>query len=244
MSGPHDGHTRLRSVRSRNIWRLFAFDVVAPVGAIGALLAIGVVLAWPLWWVSVCSVLILLVAEGMAVDFWLLRRDSVSVGTDDDAPRLRLAIAVLCASALLAAVATGYLHWTRPDRDFTRDSREVVPVATGVAEAMASFTPHATTNSIDATTAKLVPEQVGGFREQYKKNGAELAQRNVTAEAATLSAGVEALGPSAASVVVILRVTQTALGQPTSQSAPTLRVVLTKRGNDWLVSGVLPINSR
>ncbi|MCV6971119.1 pyridoxamine 5'-phosphate oxidase family protein, partial [Mycobacterium bohemicum] len=30
--------------------------------------------------------------EGMAVDFWLLRRDSVSVGTDDEAPGLRLAV--------------------------------------------------------------------------------------------------------------------------------------------------------
>ena len=230
--------------RSRNILRLLAFDVVAPLTAIGALLAIGVVRAWPLWWVSVCSVLVLLIAESMAVDLWLLRRDSVSVGTDDDAPRLRLAIAALCASALSAAVLTGYLHWTRPDRDFTRDSREVVQVATGVAEAMASFTPHATTNSIDATVAKLVPEQVNGFREQYRKSGAELAERNVTAEAATLSAGVEALGPAQASVVVILRVTQTSPGQPTSQSAPALRVVLAKRGADWRVSGVLPINAR
>ncbi|MEI7716861.1 MAG: hypothetical protein WCI78_12355 [Mycobacterium sp.] len=231
-------------MKTRNILRLSAFDIVAPLGAIGALLAIGVVLAWPLWWVSACSVLVLLIGEGMAVDFWLLRRDSVSVGTDDDAPRLRTAIAALCACAVSAATLTGYQQWTRPDRDFTRDSREVVQVAAGLAEAMASFTPHATTNSIDSTAAKWVPEQADGFREQYKKNGAELAQRNVTAEAVALSAGVEALGPSAASVVVILRVTQTSPGQPASQTAPALRMVLAKRGNDWLVSGALPINSR
>ncbi|MGO8853907.1 hypothetical protein [Mycobacterium sp.] len=228
----------------RNLWRLLAFDIVAPLAAIAALLAIGVVLDWPLWWVSACSVLVLLIAEGMAVDFWLLRRDSVSVGTDDDAPGLRLAVAFLCAAALSAAVLTGYMHWTRPDRDFKRDTREVVQVATGVAEAMASFTPSAPTSSIDRATAKMVPDQADAFREQYKKNGADLAQRGVTAEAATLSAGVEALGPSAASVAVILRVTQTSPGQPASQAAPALRVALTKRGNDWLVSGVLPLNSR
>jgi hypothetical protein len=228
----------------RNLWRLLAFDIVAPLAAIAALLAIGLVLDWPLWWVSACSVLALLIVEGMAVDFWLLRRDSVSLGTDDDAPGLRLAVAFFCAAALSAAALTGYLHWTRPDRDFKRDSREVVQVATAVAEAMASFTPGAPTSSIDRATAMMVPEQAGAFREQYQKNGAELAQHNVTAQAATLSAGVEALGPSAASVAVILRVTQTSPGQPPSQAAPALRVALTKRGNDWLVSGVLPINSR
>ncbi len=228
----------------RNLWRLLAFDILAPLAAVAALLAIGVVLDWPLWWVSACSVLILLIAEGMAVDFWLLRRDSVSVGTDDDAPGLRLAVALLCAAALSAAVLTGYMHWTRPDRDFKRDSREVVQVATGVAEALASFSPASPTSSIDRVTAKMVPEQADAFKEQYQKNSADLGQHNVTAQAATLSAGVEALGPSAASVAVILRVTQTTPGQPASQAAPALRVALTKRGNDWLVSGVLPINFR
>jgi hypothetical protein len=90
----------------------------------------------------------------------------------------------------------------------------------------------------------MVPEQAGAFKEQYKKTSADLAQRNVTAQAATLSAGVEAIGPSAASVAVILRVTQNMPGQPPSRAAPALRVALIKRGGDWLVSDVLPINSR
>jgi len=228
----------------RNIWRLLAFDIVAPLAAIAALLAIGLVLAWPLWWVSACSVLVLLIVEGVAINFWLLRRDSVSLGTDDDAPGLRLAVVFLCAAALTAAVLTGYTHWTRSDRDFKKDSREVVQVATGMAEAMASFTPAAPTSSIDRATAMMVPEQAGAFEEQYKKSSADLAQHNVTAQAATLSAGVEALGPSAASVAVILRVTQSAPGQPTSQAAPALRVALSKRENNWLVLDVAPLNSR
>ena len=41
----------------RNLWRLLAFDILAPLAAIAALLVIGVVLDWPLWWVSACSVL-------------------------------------------------------------------------------------------------------------------------------------------------------------------------------------------
>lgn len=70
----------------RNAWRLVVFDVLAPLATIAALAAIGVLLGWPLWWVSTCSVLVLLVVEGVAINFWLLRRDSVTVGTDDDAP--------------------------------------------------------------------------------------------------------------------------------------------------------------
>ncbi|OCB58107.1 hypothetical protein A5677_16715 [Mycobacterium malmoense] len=225
----------------RNLWRLLAFDILAPLAAIAALLAIGLILDWPLWWVSVCSVLALLIVEGVVVNFWLLRRDSVSVGTDDDAPGLRLAVVFLCTAALVAAVVTAYTHWTRSDREFKDDSRDVVRVATGMAEAMASFTPGAPDSSIDRATALIVPEHAAAFKEQYTKSSAELAQHNVTAQAATLAAGVEALGPSAASVAVILRVTQNAPGQPASRSAPALRVALTKHGDAWLVSDVLPI---
>ncbi|WP_156689263.1 hypothetical protein [Mycobacterium sp. Marseille-P9652] len=228
----------------RNVWRLFAFDILAPLATIVALLAIGLVLDWPLWWVSACSVLALLVVEGMVVDFWLLRRDSVSVGTDDDAPGLRLAVVVLCTAALSAAVATGYVHWTRADRGFRQDSRDVVRIATAMAEAMASFTPSAPGSSIDRAAAMMVPEQAKAFKEQYQRTSVDLAQHNVTAQAATLSAGVEAQGPSAASVAVILRVTQTTPGQPPSQASPALRVTLIKRGDNWLVSDVLPVNSR
>jgi hypothetical protein len=228
----------------RNIWRLLAFDILAPLAAIAALLMIGVVLDWPWWWVSACSMLVLLILEGVGVNFWLLRRDAVSVGTDDDAPGLRLAVVFLCAVALSAAVLTGFTHWTRSDRDFKKDSREVVQVATGMAEAMASFTPAAPTSSIDRAATMMVPEQAGAFKEQYRKSSVDLAQHNITAQAATLAAGVEALGPSAASVAVILRVTQSSPGQPASQAAPALRVTLTKKGGNWLVSDVTPINSR
>jgi hypothetical protein len=228
----------------RNIWRLAMFDVLAPLVAIIGLLAIGIVLGWPVWWVSACSALILLVAEGVAINFWLLRRDSVSVGTDDDAPGLRLAVALLCAVALSAAVLTGYTHWTTADREFKDDARTVVQVASGMAETVASFTPSAPMASVDKAVAMMVPEQASKFKEQYAKSSVDLAQRNVTAQATTLAAGVEALGPLAASVAVILRVTQNVPGQPPSQAAPGLRVTLTKRGKDWLVADVMPINSR
>jgi hypothetical protein len=228
----------------RNIWRVLAFDLAAPLAAIAALLAIGIVLGWPVWWVSASSVLVLLIVEAVAVNFWLLHRDSVTVGTDDDAPGLRLAVVGLCAVALVAAVLTGYTHWTLPDRELKADSAEVVRIATGMAEATATFSPQQPTASLDRAAALMVPEQATAFKDQLAKATADLVHRNVIGEASTLEAGVEALGPSAASVAVILRATQNAAGQPPSHAVLALRVALTKQSDHWLVIGVSPINAR
>ncbi|MDT5046169.1 MAG: hypothetical protein QOG75_2022 [Mycobacterium sp.] len=228
----------------RNAWRVLAFDVAAPLAAIAALLAIGVVLVWPLWWVSLCSVLVLLIVEGVAVNVWLLHRDSVTVGTDDDAPGLRLAIVGLCAVAVIAAVLTGYTHWTSPDRELKADSAEVVRISIGMAEATATFSPQEPMAAIDRAVALMVPEQATAFKDQFGKATADLARRNVTATASTLEAGLEALGPAAASVAVILRATQNEPGQPTSNAVLALRVTLTKQRDHWLVLGVSPLNAR
>ncbi|MFV0495871.1 hypothetical protein [Mycobacterium sp.] len=228
----------------RNVWRLAVFDILAPLAVFAALAGIGGVLAWPRWWVAVAAALAVLVLEGMIVNFWLLRRDAVTVGTDDDGPVLRLAVTCLAAVALCAAVAIGYTHWTTEDNGFKRDSTEVVQVATSVAEAVASFSPADPGASADRAASMMVSERADKFKEEYTKSSADLLARKVTAEAATLAAGVEALGPSVASVAVILRVTQTVPGEPPSRAAPAVRVTLTKRGNDWLAQDVTPIGAR
>jgi hypothetical protein len=228
----------------RNAWRVLAFDIAAPLAAICALLAIGVVLGWPRWWVSACSVLVLLIVEGVMVNVWLLRRDSVTIGTDDDAPALRLAVVALCAVAVVSAVLTGYTHWTLPDRRLKADSTEVVRIATGMAEATATFSPQEPTASIDRAAAMMVPEQATAFKDNFGKATADLAHRNVTASASTLEAGVEAIGPAAAAVAVVLRATQNAPGQPPSNALLALRIALTKQNDHWLVLDVSPINAR
>jgi hypothetical protein len=228
----------------RNAWRVLTFDIAAPVAAIVALLAIGVVLGWPRWWVSATSILVLLIVQGVAVNVWLLRRDSVTLGTDDDAPGLRLAVVALCAVAVVSAVLTGYTHWTLPDRRLKADAAEVVRIATGMAEMTATFSPQQPTASIDRAAAMMVPEQATAFRDNFTKATADLAHRNVTASASTLGAGVEAIGPSAAAVAVVLRATQNAPGQPPSNAALALRIALTKQSDHWLVLDVSPINAR
>lgn len=228
----------------RNALRVAAFDVAAPLAAILALLYIGVALTWPVWWVAVCAVLCLLIVQGVVVNVWLARRDSVTVGTDDDGPGLRLAVAAVATTALAAAVFVGYTKWTVPDRNLHNDTEEVAGIASSVAEASATFTPQSPTASIDRAAAMMSPKSAEALKNEFATVAKELTSRNVSAQASTISAGVEAIGPNAASVAVILRGTQNTPGKPPDVAVLALRVTLSKQDGRWLVDDVSPIHSR
>lgn len=228
----------------RNAWRVLAFDVLVPIGAVGALLTIGVFLAWPPWWVAVSSMLCLLVVQGVLLNIHLIRRDRVSFGTDDDGPRLRLALVGAAAALLAAAVAVGYTRWTVPDRELRSDAAEVVRLATAVSEATATFSPRDPTTSIDRAASMMAPEQAAAFRENFGRSTEELARKNISVQAQTVSAGIEALGPAAASVAVVMRGTQQAAGQRPSRAVIALRVTMGKKDGRWVVYDVAPISSR
>ncbi len=227
----------------RNAARVLAFDVAAPVAIIAGLLTIGVVIGWPLWWVSVCSMLCLLVVQAVLVNVVFYRRDSVTMGTDDDAPVLRLAAAALAAAALVVAAGVAYNWWMLADRTFDRDSGEVVRVASTVSEATATFTPSDPNSAIDRAAAAMVPETAAAFKAQFGPTVADLAKRNVTAQARTLSAGLEALSSSAASVAVLVRATQNVPGQEPSTVVLPLRIALSKQDDGWKVVDVAPISA-
>jgi hypothetical protein len=228
----------------RNLWRVTVFDVLAPLAAIVALVFIGIAMAWPLWWVSVCSVLCLLVVEAVVVNYVLARRDSVTVGTDDDGPGLRLAVAAVATVALAAAVVVAYLQWTVPDRALANDTTEVVGIASSVSEASATFTPQNPTGSIDRATSMMSPKSAEAFRSEFAKVAKDLTSKNISAQASTVSAGIEAIGPAAAAVAVILRATQSSPGKPDDTAVLALRVQLSKSDGHWLVDDVSPIHSR
>ncbi|ODQ90608.1 hypothetical protein [Mycolicibacterium holsaticum] len=228
----------------RNAWRVAAFDIAAPVAAIAALVYIGVALAWPLWWVAVCSVLCVLIVEGVAVNVVLARRDGVTVGTDDDGPALRLAVATVAAAAVVAGLAVGYVQWTVPDRTLHDDTNEVVGIATSIAEASATFTPQNPSASIDRAAAMMSAQSAEALKNQFATVAKQLTSKNISAQASTISAGVEAIGPNAASVAVILRGTQNAPGKPPENAILALRVQLTKHDGRWLVDDLSPIHSR
>lgn len=228
----------------RNRWRVLAFDVLAPIAALVALVFIGITLAWPLWWVSVCSVLCLLIVEGVVVNFVLARRDGVTVGTDDDGPGLRLAVVAVATAALVAGVIIGYTKWTVPDRTLNNDADEVVGIASSVSEASATFTPQSPTASIDRATSMMSPKSAEAFKNEFANVAKDLTSKNISAQASTVSAGVEAIGPDAASVAVILRATQSSPGKPNDTAVLALRVQLSKSDGRWLVDDVSPVHSR
>jgi hypothetical protein len=228
----------------RNRWRVLVFDIVAPIAAVVALVYIGMALAWPLWWVSICSVLCLLIAEGVVVNIVLARRDRVTVGTDDDGPGLRLAVVGVATAALVAAVVVGYLRWTVPDRTLNNDTNQVVGIASSISEASATFTPQNPTASIDRAAQMMTSESADRFKNDFAGVAKDLGSRNVSAQANTVSAGVEAIGPQAASVAVVLRGTQTSPGKPADTAVLALRVTLSKTDGRWLVEDVSPIHSR
>ena len=228
----------------RNRLRVLAFDIAAPLAAIAALIYIGMAMGWPLWWVSLASVLCLLIVEGVIVNAVLARRDGVTVGTDDDGPALRLAVVALATVALVAAVAVGYTQWTVRDRDFRDDSAEVVGIASSVAEASATFTPSSPTAAIDRAKALMTPDRAEKYQNEFTAVAKQLTSKNVSAQASTISAGVEAIGPQNASVAVMMRGTQSVPGKPQDVAVLALRVSLSKDGDRWLVDDVSPINSR
>jgi hypothetical protein len=228
----------------RNRLRVLAFDVLAPVAAIAALLYIGVALAWPLWWVSLCSVLCLLIVQGAVINGALFRRDGVTVGTDDDGPGLRLGVVAVAAVALVTAVVVGYLQWTVPQRAMRADADEVVGIASSAAEASATFNPQSPNVAMDRLIPMMTKPGADGFRGEFDAMAKDLASKNLSVSASTVSAGVEAIGPGDAVVAVIMHGTQNAPGKQSVTVALPLRVTLTKDGGRWLVSDLSPINSR
>lgn len=227
-----------------NRLKVVAFDILAPVAALAGLVVIGIALAWPLWWVSVCSILGLLILQGVIVNFVLARRDKVTVGTDDDGPGLRLAVVTATTAALVGAVVVCYLNWTRPDAALNTDTTEVVNVASSVAEATTTFSPQDPTSSMDRAASMMTPDYVDQFRADYGAAVDDLVSKKVSAQYSTESAGVEAIGANNASVVVLLRGKQSAPGEDVSERVVALRIVLAKQDGQWLVSGVIPVNSR
>ena len=236
--------SKLELLKSRTLWRVLAVDIAAPLAAIGGLVLVGLPLDWPVWYVSLCSVLVLLIVEGMVVNFVLLRRDAVTVGTDNERPGLRFGVVGLAAAALVAAAVLGYLRWTVPDRDLEADSGEAVKTAVAMAEAAATVSPANPDASIEKAATYMVPDRVNAFRESIGRTATEMANRQIEVEAQTLSAGVEALGPSAARVAVVMRSVQTVANQQVKQSVVPVRVTLTKRGGQWLVLEMSPIHAR
>jgi hypothetical protein len=225
----------------RNAWRVFAFDIAAPLAGIAALLAIGYVLDWRVWWVAICAVLCTLIVEGMLVNFALFRRDKVTVGTDDDGPGLRLAVVALTTAALAAAVLVGYVRWTVQDRELNSDIDDVVNTAVKFAESTMTYSPADPTGSIDRAAELMEPEDGQKFKAIYEPGAKKQAAQNISAQAQVVSAGLNPpMSKDTAIVAVVLHATRQQPGKPQDQVTVGVQVALSKTGGQWRVVDLIP----
>jgi hypothetical protein len=217
----------------RNVWRILAFDIVFPLGDAAAFAMIGVILGWPQWWLWLCAVLWTWVVVSMAVNFSMLRRHGVSVGTDPHNPGVRVAAVALTVASLAAAMFITYTHWWVPERTGEGDVAAVVRLASEVAEATATFTPQDPLSAIQRVTASMSPDEADTFRRSFAPAVLDLAAHGVSGQAVIVSAGVEAISGTDATVSVILRVTRSAAGSAPEQSVQALRVASAKHQGQW-----------
>lgn len=165
---------------SRNMLRVILFDLLAPVVTVLAIVELGVILRWPVWWVVVCTAFCVLIVQGVAVNAYLARRDSVTVGTDDDGPALRTGIVALAAASVLAVAVVGYGHWTLPDREGNADRAAVTDVAATVAEAVVNFAPDNPDTSVRQATEHMTAAQGQSFTRDFGRATAELKAKGIS----------------------------------------------------------------
>ena len=231
----------------RNRLRVLAFDVLAPLAPSLALVYIGVALAWPLWWVSVCSVLCLLIVQGVSSTSCCTAATASRSAPTTTGPACGWRSSALTAVALVAAVVVGYTRWTVPDRTMHDDMAEVVGIASSVAEASATFTPQRSEcvdrpghRRDDTSTAPTA------FATNSTPVAKDLTSKNLS------GAGEHRLGGRRGHragrrpvVAVVMRGTQNAPGkQPATCRAGAAGITADQDGGRWLVDDVTPINSR
>lgn len=227
---------------SRNTVRVIVFDLLAPLVAMLAIVELGVILRWPTWWVVVCTASCLLIAQGLAVNAYLARRDSVTVGTDDDGPALRTGIVALATISVLAVAVVGYRHWTVPDRAGNADRAAVTDVVATVAEAVVNFAPGSPDSYVRKATEHMTEGQRQSFTRDFDRATAELKAKGISQQGEIISVGIEALGPEDAVTATLVRRTSVAAKAQPEESVLALRMTLAKRDGRWLVDNIAPID--
>ena len=179
------------------------------------------------------------------VNVVLARSDGVTVGTDDDGPRLRLAVAAAATATLAAAVVVGYLNWSVPDRNLNNDTAEVVGIATSIVRGLGdvhSAEPHRVyrPGHIVDVAAKR-----GGVQEGILFCGKRFGEpeHHRLRPAPYLQASRRSARPPPASPwsCTAHRTRQANLADT---AVLALRVQLSKQDGRWVVDDVSPIHSR
>ncbi|TDZ99097.1 hypothetical protein CCUG62472_00335 [Mycobacteroides salmoniphilum] len=227
---------------NRNMLRVILFDLLAPLATVLAIVELGVILRWPTWWVVAGTAACLLIAQGVAVNAYLARRDAVTVGTDDDGPALRTVVVALATASTLAVAVVGYRHWTVPDREGNADRSAVTDVVATVAEAVVNFSPGSPDSYVHKATENMTEGQGQSFTRDFDRATAELKAKGISQQGEIISVGIEALGPEDAVTAALVRRTSVAAKTQPEESVLALRMTLAKRDGRWLVDIIAPID--
>ncbi|MEU9805749.1 hypothetical protein [Mycobacterium sp. NPDC050853] len=210
--------------------------------ALLAIVMLGVILGWPTWWVAIGTAAGLLIAQGVALNAYLARRDSVTFGTDDDGPGLRTGIAALAAAAVVAVAVVGYRDWTVPDRAGNADRAAVTDVVATVAEAVVNYNPSSPDTYVHKATEHMTQEQAQSFTRDFDRATAELKAKGISQKGEVISVGLEAIGPESGVAATLVRRTSTAAKTQSVEAVLALRMTLAKRDGRWLVDNIAPID--
>lgn len=177
-----------------------------------------------------------------------------SCDTDDGKPaeapgrkgfpwRAALVYGLLPALAMLLALGAGFLKWKESTAHEADTARvESVQAATDTTIKMLSYQPDSVANDLGSARDRMT----GSFRDAYTQLTHDVVipgaqQKRITAVATVPAAASVSASPSHAVVLVFVNQTIIVGNDPPSSTASSVRVVLEKVGNSWLISDFTPV---
>ena len=157
--------------------------------------------------------------------------------------RAALVYAVLPVLAMLAAVGVGFLKWKDSTARGADTARiESVQVATDSTIKMLSYRP----DSVEADLASARDRLTGSFRDAYIQLTHDVVipgskQKQISAVATVPAAASVSATPDHAVVLVFVNQTIIVGDDPPSSTASSVRVVLDRVNNRWLISDFTPV---
>ncbi|BBZ70417.1 hypothetical protein MPRS_15100 [Mycobacterium paraseoulense] len=157
--------------------------------------------------------------------------------------RAALVYAVLPGLAMLLAVGAGFLKWKDSSAHSADAARiESVRAATDSTIKMLSYRP----DSVEADLGSARDRLTGSFRDAYIQLTRDVVipgskQRQISAVATVPAAASVSASPNHAVVLMFVNQTIMVGNDPPSSTASSVRVVLDKFNNRWLVSDFTPV---
>ena len=157
--------------------------------------------------------------------------------------RLTAVSMALVALACAAVPSVQYFHQYRPESATENVDSMAAKKASDGAVALLSYKAETVQSDLEASQKLLT----GQFLDYYQKFTREVVipaaqEKKVSTQATVSSAAVTSAAPDSATVILFVnQLTTTASAPEPSAAASTLRVTLTKVGDNWLISALDPI---